>query len=164
MHVFCRTFPREKTYLVHCTLVDCLDLILNVVYLELCTCIQLCTLRSISSLCSKCYCLVFVKRKTEERRKSGFSVSVACKKREQEPPSPLSFHVLCSKNTCYEVLIILLLFFFFTLNQYSFPIFGSQCSLTNVRCSWLKGTVNQSHTFSVAYRPSFEYDKKHNFQ
>ena len=56
------------------------------------------------------------------------------KKLTKSPPSPLSFHVLCSKNACYEVLIILLLFFL-TLNQWTFLIFGSQCSLTNVRCS-----------------------------
>ena len=164
MHVLCRPFPREKRYLVHCTLVDCLDSILNVVYLELCTCIQLCALCSISSLCSKRYCLVFVKRKTDERRKSRFSFFGRVQKKwTKSPPSPLSFHVLCSKNACYEVLIILLLFFL-TLNQWTFLIFGSQCSLTNVRCSWLKGTVNQSHTFSIVYRPTLEYDKKHNFQ
>lgn len=135
MHVLCRPFPREKRYLVHCTLVDCLDEILNVVYLELCTCIQLCALCSISSLCSKRYCLVFVKRKTDERRKSRFSFfGRVQKKMDQEPPIPTLFprsllqkRLLRSTDNLVTV--------FLTLNQWTFLIFGSQCSLTNVRCS-----------------------------
>ena len=134
------------------------------VYLELCTCIQLCALCSISSLCSKRYCLVFVKRKTDERRKSRFSFfGRVQKKMDQEPPIPTLFprsllqkRLLRSTDNLVTV--------FLTLNQWTFLIFGSQCSLTNVRCSWLKGTVNQSHTFSIVYRPTLEYDKKHNFQ
>lgn len=82
---------------------------------------------------------------------------------DQEPPIPTLFprsllqkRLLRSTDNLVTV--------FLTLNQWTFPIFGSQCSLTNVRCSLLKGTVNQSHTFSIVYRPTLEYDKKHNFQ